>query len=151
MFCPLSISACPFEQLGYCIPWCVPAQVLVTPALPRFPSEPLVMASLAPAVAACAHRRHPAQWLSHPIYLTQTRSSRPSPVYLSSAWFSLGVSNSPVPLHPGSHHEMRWRGWEWVSVFRDESCVSLSMRVHVFVKHFVRYHQSRKHGHHRQP
>ena len=34
----------------------------------------------------------------------------PSPAYLSSAWFSLGVSNSPVPLHLGSGNEMRGRG-----------------------------------------
>eukprot|EP00064_Thunnus_orientalis_P007743 superscaffoldBa00000877_g7765 len=68
------------------------------------------MSALAPAVAACAHSRPPAQSLSRPIYLTQTRASRPSPAYLSSAWFSLGVRNSPVPLHPGSHNETRGRG-----------------------------------------
>ncbi|KAG8013576.1 Ral GTPase-activating protein subunit alpha-2 [Nibea albiflora] len=68
------------------------------------------MAALAPAVAACAHSRPPAQSLSRPIYLTQTRASRPSPAYLSSAGFSLGVSNSPVPLHPGNRNEMKGEG-----------------------------------------
>lgn len=36
LFCPLSISLCPCEQLGHCALWCLPAQVPVTPALPRF-------------------------------------------------------------------------------------------------------------------
>lgn len=82
---------------------------------PRFAtllSKPLVMAALAPAVAACAHSGRPAQSLSRPIYLTQTRASRPSPAYLSSAWFSIG--SSPVPLHAGSRDEMRGKGIsEW--------------------------------------
>lgn len=92
------------------------------PCFATVPSKPLVMAALAPAVAACAHSRPPAQSLSRPIYLTQTRASRPSPGYLSSAWFSLGVSNSPVPLHPGNRNEMRGRG---PSVLGDRSCVCL--------------------------
>lgn len=106
LFCPLSISVFHSEQLVRCTLWCVPAQVPVIPALPRFPSKQLVMAALAPAVAACAHCRPPAQLVSLPIYLTQTRASRPSPISAQPGT-SLGVSNSPVSLHPGNHNEMR--------------------------------------------
>jgi len=98
---PRSSSVGPCEQLGHRTLWCLPAQVPVTPALPRFPQSHWSWL-LAPAVAACAHSRPPAQSLSRPIYLTQTGDSRPSPAYLGSAWFSLGFRNSPVPLHPGS-------------------------------------------------
>lgn len=64
---PLSYSTlCPVfirypEQLGCRTRWCVSAQVPVISASPWFPSKPLVMAALAPAVAACAHHRLPAQ------------------------------------------------------------------------------------------
>lgn len=135
------------EQLGHRTLWCVPAQVPVIPALPRFPSKPLVMAALAPAVAACAHGRPPAQSLSRPIYLTQTRASRPSPSYLSSAWYILGGSNSLVSLHPGNQNEMRGR---WASAFSNQSRVCFRARVHVFVKQFVRCRLWQKHGHNRQ-
>lgn len=111
---------------------------------PRFAtvlSKPLVMATLAPAVVACAHSRPPAQSLSHPIYLTQTGASRPSPAYLSSAWFSLGVSNSPVPLRPGNCNEMRGRG---LSLLSDWSCVWVRMQV--FVEQIVRCCLWRKMG-----
>lgn len=116
LFCPLSVSDS--QQLGHRTLWCVPAQVPVIPALLRFPSKPLVMAALAPAVAACAHSRPPAHSLSRPIYLTQTRASQPSPAYLSSAWYSLGVSSGPVSLHPGNHNETRGRR---ASAFSSES------------------------------
>lgn len=77
------------------------------PHFATVPSQSLVMATLAPAVVACAHHRPLAQSLSHPIYLTQTRVSRPGPAYLSSAWFILGISSSPVPLHSGNCNKMR--------------------------------------------
>lgn len=94
LFHVVCIAVCHCELLGHRTLWCVPAQVPVIPALPWFPSKPLVMAALALAVAACAHIRPLAQSLSRPIYLTQTSAFRPSPAYLSSAWYSLGFSNS---------------------------------------------------------
>lgn len=100
LFYPLSISGSLSEMLGHGTLWCLLAQV---PSHPRFAtvlSKPLVMATLAPAVVACAHSRPPSQSLSHPIYLTQTRASRPSPAYLSSAWFSLGVRKQPSATPP---------------------------------------------------
>lgn len=81
-------------------------------------SKPLVMATLAPAVAACARSRPPAQSLSQPIYLTQTGASRPSPAYLGSAWFSLGVSNGPAPLRPGNCNGLGGEGWRLCGVAR---------------------------------
>lgn len=129
------------EQLGRLTLWCVSAQVSVIPASPWFPSKPLVMAALAPAVAACAHHRLLAQWLSCPIYLTQTSASPPSPAYLSLAWFVLGVRFSLVSLYPGSQNEMG----EEALAFNNYGFVCL--RVHVFVKQFVRHCLRRKHGH----
>lgn len=117
---PLSIPVCPWAAWP-ASPLVPPGSGACHPAFATVPSKPLVMAALAPAVAACAHSRPLAQSLSRPIYLTQTPAPRPSPAYLSSAWFSLGVSNSPVPLHPGSGNEgegalcrATWVVWEWV-------------------------------------
>lgn len=98
-----------------CYPLELPGSGARHPSFATVPSKPLVMVALASTVAACAHSRTPAQSLSRPIYLTQTRASRPSPAYLSSSWFSLGVRDRPVPLHPGSHNEMKGReplSWE---------------------------------------
>lgn len=92
-----------------CYPLELPGSGARHPSFATLPSKPLVMVALAPTVAACAHSRTLAQSLSRPIYLTQTSASRPSPAYLSSSCFSLGVSNRPVPLHPGSHNEMKGR------------------------------------------
>lgn len=86
-------------------------------------SKPLVMAYLAPAVAACAHSRPPAQSLSCPIYLTQTRASQPCPAYLSAGWLSVGLNTDLRPLLSGNQNASR-RGSVQVShVSLHEPCL----------------------------
>lgn len=94
------------------------------------------MAALAIAVAACAHYRLPAHSLSRPIYLTQTTASRPGPAYLSSAWFSLGVGHSPVPLHPGIKTEVGG-GVGVPCAAQIEMCICKQARLLVYVEQFV--------------
>lgn len=131
-FHPLSISDCPCEAAWLWYPLLPRGSGARHPHFATVPSQSLVMATLAPAVVACAHRRPLAQSLSHPIYLTQTRVSRPGPAYLSSAWFILGTSSSPVPLHSGICNKMR--GWGGGPL-----CLSrVVCERKVFVKQFVR-------------
>lgn len=91
-------------------------------------SKPLVMAYLAPAVAACAHSRPPAQSLSCPIYLTQTRAFQPCPAYLSAGWLSFGLSTNLKPLPPGNQKASRRGSAEcFVAVCMSLACVHMGI------------------------
>lgn len=86
---------------------CVSGSGACHPLFSTLLSKSLVMAYLAPAVVACAHSRPPAQSLSCPIYLTQTRAFQPCPAYLSAGWLSVGLSTDFRPLLPGNQNASR--------------------------------------------
>lgn len=109
-FHSLALSDCACETLGHGNLWSLPAQVPVTPALPQFSQSHWSWLPWPPLWWHVSTAGPPAQSLSHPIYLTQTTDhSQPSPAYLGSAWFSVGIANILVPLQPGNSNET-WGG-----------------------------------------
>lgn len=87
---------------------CVSGSGACHPLFSTLLSKPLVMAYLAPAVAACAHSRPPAQSLSCPIYLTQTRASQPvQPISVQAGW---ALASAPTSGHSSLAIQMNLGG-----------------------------------------